>query len=148
LTTLDGKMVDLSARELSLLEVLLQRARRPLSKDQLVERLCEWGEEVSLKRALSLFHVVVPVVLIWMLHELGYDSRAPVAQTLLAWFVLPITYAVTTSSDENINWVRGPGKLQRRVHPLVWLGFLMLAFPIGLYLPMHFVLQALFAQAG
>jgi hypothetical protein len=99
-------------------------------------------------RALSLFHVVVPVVLIWMLHELGYDSRAPVAQTLLAWFVLPITYAVTTSSDENINWVRGPGKLQRRVHPLVWLGFLMLAFPIGLYLPMHFVLQALFAQAG
>ena len=48
LTTLDGKMVDLSARELSLLEVLLQRAGRPVSKDQLVERLCEWGEEVSL----------------------------------------------------------------------------------------------------
>ena len=48
LTTLDGKMVDLSGRELSLLEVLLQRAGRPVSKDQLVERLCEWGEEVSL----------------------------------------------------------------------------------------------------
>ncbi|SDE95636.1 Transcriptional regulatory protein, C terminal [Variovorax sp. CF079] len=48
LTTLDGKMVDLSARELSLLEVLLQRAGRPVSKDQLVERLCGWGEEVSL----------------------------------------------------------------------------------------------------
>jgi hypothetical protein len=99
-------------------------------------------------RALSLFHVVVPAVLIWMLHELGYDSRALVAQTLLAWFVLPITYAVTTPSDENINWVRGPGKLQRRVHPLVWLGFLMLAFPIGLYLPTHFALQALFAPTG
>nr|WP_214699558.1 hypothetical protein [Variovorax paradoxus] len=99
-------------------------------------------------RALSLFHVVVPVVLIWMLHELGYDSRALVAQTLLAWFVLPITYAVTTPSDENINCVRGPDKLQRRVHPLVWLGFLMLAFPIGLYLPTHFALQALFAQTG
>lgn len=99
-------------------------------------------------RALSLFHVVVPSVLIWMLHELGYDSRALVAQTLLAWIVLPITYAVTTPSDENINWVRGPGKLQRRVNPLVWLGILMLAFPIGLYLPTHFALRALFAHTG
>jgi len=96
-------------------------------------------------RALSLFHVVVPAVLIWMLHELGYDPRALPAQTLLAWAVLPTTYAVTTPSDENINWVRGPGRLQRRVHPLVWLAFLMLAFPVGLYLPTHFALQALFA---
>ncbi|MBC7215055.1 MAG: response regulator transcription factor [Burkholderiaceae bacterium] len=46
--TIDGKMVELSARELGLLEVLLQRAGRLVSKDQLVERLCEWGEEVSL----------------------------------------------------------------------------------------------------
>ena len=45
--TIDGVMVELSARELGLLEVLLQRAGRLVSKDQLVERLCEWGEEVS-----------------------------------------------------------------------------------------------------
>lgn len=45
--TIDGKMIDLSARELGLLEVLLQRSGRLVSKDQLVERLCEWGEEVS-----------------------------------------------------------------------------------------------------
>ena len=45
--TIDGKMVELSARELGLLEVLLQRAGRLVSKDQLVDRLCEWGEEVS-----------------------------------------------------------------------------------------------------
>jgi len=44
---LNDQMVELSARELSLLEVLLQRAGRLVSKDQLVERLCEWGEEVS-----------------------------------------------------------------------------------------------------
>jgi len=44
---IDGKMIELSARELGLLEVLLQRAGRLVSKDQLVERLCEWGEEVS-----------------------------------------------------------------------------------------------------
>jgi two-component system, OmpR family, response regulator len=45
--TIDGKMIDLSARELGLLEVLLQRSGRLVSKDQLVERLCEWGEEVT-----------------------------------------------------------------------------------------------------
>ena len=44
---LNDQMVELSARELSLLEVLLQRAGRLVSKDQLVEHLCEWGEEVS-----------------------------------------------------------------------------------------------------
>ena len=42
-----GKLIDLSARELGLLEVLLQRSGRLVSKEQLVERLCEWGEEVS-----------------------------------------------------------------------------------------------------
>lgn len=45
--SIDGKMVDLSAREISLLEILLMRAGRLVSKEQLVERLCEWGEEVS-----------------------------------------------------------------------------------------------------
>ncbi len=39
--------LELSARELSLLEILLQRAGRLVSKDQLVSHLCEWGEEVS-----------------------------------------------------------------------------------------------------
>ena len=47
MATIDGRMVELSARELGLLEVLLQRVGRLVSKDQLVERLCEWGEEVS-----------------------------------------------------------------------------------------------------
>jgi hypothetical protein len=105
------------------------------------------GRKSRFVRALSLFHVVLPAVLIWMLYELGYDPRALPAQTVLAWVVLPITYAVTTPLDENINWVRGPDKLQRRVPPLAWLGFLMLAFPIGLYLPTHYALQALFAKA-
>ena len=44
---LDGARLDLSARELNLLEVFLQRAGRPVHKDQLVRHLCGWGEEVS-----------------------------------------------------------------------------------------------------
>jgi two-component system OmpR family response regulator len=44
---LNGAPLDLSARELGLLEVLLQRAGRLVSKEQLVDHLCGWGEEVS-----------------------------------------------------------------------------------------------------
>ena len=44
---LEGKPVELSARETSLLEILLQRSGRLVSKDQLVNHLCAWGEEVS-----------------------------------------------------------------------------------------------------
>lgn len=98
-------------------------------------------------RALSLFHVVLPVVLLWMLDRLGYDPRAALAQTLLAWFVLPVTYAVIRPGDENINWVYGLNKRQNRIPPLVYLALAMLAYPIGLYLPTHFALNALFARS-
>lgn len=47
LATLNGLVVDLSARELGLLEILLLRAGRLVSKEQLVDHLCGWGEEVS-----------------------------------------------------------------------------------------------------
>ncbi len=45
--TINGEPLDLSAREVALLEMLLQRAGRMVSKAQLLDHLCEWGEEVS-----------------------------------------------------------------------------------------------------
>ena len=44
---LDGQVLDLSARELALLEILMQRAGRMVNKEQIVDLLCQWGEEVS-----------------------------------------------------------------------------------------------------
>ena len=44
---INDQVIDLSAREVGLLEVLLQRTGRLVSKDQFVDHLCEWGEEVS-----------------------------------------------------------------------------------------------------
>jgi len=44
---LNGEPVELSAREVNLLEILLQRAGRFVSKEQLISHLCEWGDEVS-----------------------------------------------------------------------------------------------------
>jgi two-component system OmpR family response regulator len=45
--SVDDQPLDLSAREISLLEILLMRSGRMVSKNQLVDHLCEWGEEVS-----------------------------------------------------------------------------------------------------
>ncbi len=47
LARLDGEIVELSARELALLEILLLRAGRLVAKEQLINQLCSWGEEVS-----------------------------------------------------------------------------------------------------
>jgi two-component system OmpR family response regulator len=44
---INGKRLDLSARELAVLEVLVRRAGRLVNKEQLVDHLCERGEEVS-----------------------------------------------------------------------------------------------------
>ena len=98
-------------------------------------------------RALSLFHVVLTATLLWMLAELGYDRRALVAQTVLAWIVLPLTYAVVRPGDENINWVYGFGKRQDRIPPRVYLVLLMLGYPLIIYVPSHFALAAVFAAA-
>jgi two-component system, OmpR family, response regulator len=44
---INGEVLDLSARENTLLEMLVQRVGRWVSKEQLLDHLCEWGEEVS-----------------------------------------------------------------------------------------------------
>src|ERR1043166_332815 len=88
-------------------------------------------------RALSLFHVFLPFLLLWMVARLGYDSRALIAQSALAWLVLPLCY-LFTDPKENINWVYGPGaQPQKRLPPLLYLALVLLAFPLLIYLPAH-----------
>jgi hypothetical protein len=95
-------------------------------------------------RAISLFHVFLPPLLLWMVLQLGYDPRAPIAQTALAWIVLPVTYWLADPKAENVNWVFGWGaRPQKRMPPLAHLGIMMIAFPVGIYFPTHLLLQAL-----
>lgn len=95
-------------------------------------------------RALSLFHVFLPVLLVWMVGKLGYAQNALAAQTVLSWLVLPMTYWLT-DREKNINWVFGPRSVrQRRRSALLYLGLLMVAFPLLIYVPTHLLLQALF----
>jgi hypothetical protein len=95
-------------------------------------------------RALSLFHVALPPLLLWMMHRLGYDERALIAQTIVATIALPLSYRLSTP-QQNINWVYGFGaKPQTKVPPVWFLILLMLLFPLALYLPTHFILDRLF----
>ncbi len=97
-------------------------------------------------RALSLFHIILPVVLVWMVSRLGYDRRAWALQTVLALIVLPVTYWLTDPA-ENINWVYGPGsKRQARMPPLAYLALVMIFFPLVVYLPTHLLLRGLFGS--
>ena len=95
-------------------------------------------------RALSLFHIFLPIILVWLLYRFRYDTRALIAQTLLAWIVLPASYFLTKPSA-NVNWVYGPGGGPQKWMPApLYLVLLMLAFPLVLYLPTHFLLKKLF----
>jgi hypothetical protein len=95
-------------------------------------------------RGLSLFHVALPVVLIWMLSRLGYDGRALLWQTLVAAAVLPLSYFLS-NPRENVNWVYGLGeKPQTKVPAPLFVLLLILLFPVGVYLPTHLLLDRIF----
>ena len=98
-----------------------------------------------LVRGLALFHVALPVVLLWSLYRLGYYRRALLGQSLLAWIVLPVSYLVSDPAA-NINLVYGFGSTPQTWLPgPVYVLLLMAFFPLVIYLPTHLLLRRLFA---
>jgi hypothetical protein len=93
-------------------------------------------------RALSgAFHLALPPGALWVVYEYGYDDRAFIAQTVLAWLVLPATLWLAPPA-KNVNWVRGFGHPPRRRMPLpLHFGLVMLLYPLLVYLPTHLVLR-------
>lgn len=110
-------------------------------------------------RGLSFFHFWLPLLLLWLLRRLGYDRRALVAWTLLAWGLVLICFflmpAPPAPSDNpnlpvNINYVYGfsDEKPQESLPQLVYLGLMMLVLPTCLFYPTHLLLSRLFAAAA
>src|SRR5262249_7045208 len=74
-------------------------------------------QELSLfARGLSLFHLWLPLLLVWLVWRLGYDRRAFLTWTVVAWVLLLICFylmpAPPAPSDNpnlpvNINYVYG-----------------------------------------
>ncbi|MGH8562076.1 MAG: membrane-associated protein [Nevskiales bacterium] len=97
-------------------------------------------------RMLSLFHVPLMPVLVWVVWRMGYDPHALPAMLLLCWIVMPVCYCFT-EPVRNVNWVFGPGGegVRTRMHPLAYLAMLMfLIFP-PIYAVTHLLLLLLFA---
>lgn len=120
---------------------LLLRRRVTGMTDYMFER-----ERSLFLRSLSLFHVPLPLILLWLVYKLGYSPEAWLGMTLLAWIVLPLSYWLT-EPFKNVNWVRGwggEGTVQTLLPPLGHLAFLMAGFPILIYAPTHWLLNRLF----
>jgi hypothetical protein len=101
-------------------------------------------------RSLSLFHGWLPLLLIWLVFRLGYDRRAfaawtalSVALLLFCYLFMPGPSPTAGNAAVNINYVHGMSDAvaQTWVHPLVWLGGLMIGLPLLLFLPTHLVLR-------
>lgn len=111
-------------------------------------------------RALSLFHLWLPAVILLAIHRLGYEPRALWIQTLVALCVLPACYVLFDPArdtndavmplvaglpfdrDFNINWVHAfydrpePGIGARRLWQM------MIGYPLLVHLPTHLLLSA------
>ena len=97
-------------------------------------------------RAISLFHVFLPLLLLWMVARLGYHPDALLWQTVLAWIVLPLSYFLGDPKVENLNWVYGwTSRQQTRMPPLAYLGLMMIGFPLLIFLPTHLMLKLAFS---
>lgn len=96
-------------------------------------------------RILSLFHVPLTPVLLYIVWQLGYDPRALPAMLLLGWGVMIVCY-LFTNPRLNINWAFGPGGegVRTTLHPLLYLGLLMFGVAPPMYLSTHLLLVWLF----
>lgn len=112
--------------------------------------------EISLfARGLSFFHFWLPLLLLYLVWRLGYDRRALVGWTLIAWVLLIISYFALPGPDaelafpnqpHNVNYVFGPNgdQAQTWMPPLAWFSLLFVGLPILVYLPTSLLLQWLF----
>ena len=110
-------------------------------------------------RALSLFHVWMPLLLLYATRKLGYDPRAVWIQSLVAACLLPICYfafdprldtndpvmplvqGMAFDRDFNINWVHAfydrpePAAGSRRLWQM------LVGYPMLIHLPTHLLLS-------
>ena len=95
-------------------------------------------------RAFSLFHVVLPPMMLWLLHRFGYDRHSLARQLPALWIALVLSYVLTDPGD-NINWVFGPGPAPQHAIPsLAYLVLEMAVIPVLVLLPLDWLLRRLF----
>jgi hypothetical protein len=90
-------------------------------------------DRLLLLRGLSLFHVPLPLVLLWMIAAYGYDASVGLPGAVaLGAVVLPWSRILSTP-EKNINWTYGFGAQRVRwpgwvFVPLLFVGFVLFVF--------------------
>lgn len=113
-------------------------------------------------RLLSLFHFWLPFLCLGLVWRLGYDRRALVLWTLLAWALMGICYVAMpppapidpsappelANRPTNINYVFGFGsdRPQQMMEPDWYFTAYMAAMPLLVFLPSHWLFAWLFAR--
>lgn len=85
-----------------------------------------YNPEIALSvRLLSLYHLLLPFVLLWLVWRLGYDRAAWKLWTPIGFSILVLSFLVS-SPERNVNWVWGPGgEPQAWMPPLAWLAVVL-----------------------
>lgn len=115
------------------------------------------GDLSLVARGLSFFHFWLPFLLLWMVWRLGYDGRALVAWTTLAWLLMLISFfllpappppAASPNTPVNVNYVYGfsDAHPQEWMPPLVWFALIMVGLPFVVFLPTHYLLNRFFGR--
>ncbi|MFZ9060363.1 MAG: hypothetical protein ACO218_03985 [Steroidobacteraceae bacterium] len=112
----------------------------------LTEYMFDAGRPLVL-RLLSLFHVPLPAVLLWMVYHYGYDASVglPGAVLLLA-LVLPAS-RLFSSEDANINWSWHLPFTRHRLPAGIHLPLLFAAMVVLFCLPTDWAMQRWFDAA-
>jgi hypothetical protein len=96
-------------------------------------------------RLLSLFHVPLPLLLVWMVYAYGYASALALpGAVLLAAVVLPAS-RVFGSPEENINWTYGLASVQARLTPVAYMALLFAVFVLLVFTPTDWLLRWAFS---
>jgi hypothetical protein len=101
-------------------------------------------ERPLILRRLSLFHVPLPLVLLWLLAAYGYaEPIALPGAIVLAAVVLPLSRLVSTP-EKNINWSWGLGPVQSPLPAFLYVPLLLLGFVVLVFVPTHAILRNTF----
>jgi hypothetical protein len=88
-----------------------------------------------LVRLLGLYHLGVPVLLLWTICRLGYDRSAWKWQLIELYLLLPINFF--WRSQYNVNFARGIGREQHWMPGWLYLTAYLAVVPVVVYWPTH-----------
>jgi hypothetical protein len=101
-------------------------------------------------RGLSLFHGWLPFFLVYLVWRLGYDTRALLGWTLVAWALMFISFFFIPGprldpglTPVNIDYVWGLSDTepQHWMPAIAWFIGMLTIFPLLLFVPVHFLLR-------